>query len=380
MHEPLARAGESSLTRAREAPVRLRAVPAPTRGRPRTPRLGARERRPPRVGPRARFALPVSLLGICALLGGCGAGAHGTSTRARVSTATPRTARDPLRLSTVVAGHLPQAVSGEALIVRDGTVLVLGGLNRLDESTSSIVGYAPDSGRVRAAGALAQAKHDLAAASLQGRELVLGGGSASELDSVEELTGGLSGVRVGTLPSPRSDLSAAATGGYVYVLGGFDGSAPPLRQVLRTRDGRRFEVAGTLPVGVRYAALAAAGSMLYAFGGELADGGDSRAIQAFDTATGHARLAGNLPEPVSHAAAVSLGGRIYILGGRSGATALRGIASYDPVGPRLRAAGELPFAVSNAAAASSGGVAYLVGGIGAGERTLDTVVAVRPAR
>lgn len=316
---------------------------------------------------------------MCAPLGGCGAGAHGTSTRARAPTATPRTARAPLRLSAVVAGHLPQVVSGEALIVRDRTVLVLGGLNRLDESTSSIVGYAPNSGRVRAAGALAQAKHDLAAASLQGRELVLGGGSASELDSVEELTGGLSGVRVGTLPSPRSDLSAAATGGYVYVLGGFDGSAP-LRQVLRTRDGRRFEVAGTLPVGVRYAALAVAGSTLYAFGGELADGADSRAIQAFDTATGHARLAGNLPEPVSHAAAVSLGGRIYILGGRSGATALRGIASYDPVSRRLRAAGELPLAVSNAAAASSGGVAYLVGGIGAGERTLDTIVAARPAR
>ena len=59
---------------------------------------------------------------------------------------------------------------------------------------------------------------------------------------------------------------------------------------------------------------------------------------------------------------------------------LRGIASYDPASGRLRAAGELPLAVSNAAAAPSGGVAYLVGGIGAGERTLDTIVAARPAR
>ena len=75
-------------------------------------------------------------------------------------------------------------------------MLVLGGLDSLDESTGDIVSFAPSSPPARV-GSLAEPKHDLAAASLGGRELVFGGGSASELDSVEEVSAGFSAARVG---------------------------------------------------------------------------------------------------------------------------------------------------------------------------------------
>jgi N-acetylneuraminic acid mutarotase len=279
-------------------------------------------------------------------------------------------------VSFAIAGRLSRAVSGEALIARSGSVLVLGGLNELDESTSAIQQFTPPSARAQAAGTLAEAKHDLAAGVLGSRSVVLGGGSLTELDSVEEVTPNNSGVTVGSLPGARSDLAAVTVGTYLYVVGGYDGSTP-VAEVLRTRDGRRYQPFGALPVAVRYPAVAAVGSTIYVFGGELEDGADSDAVQAVDTTTGHSRLVARLPLAVSHASAVAFGASVLLIGGRARGTALRRVLEYLPASGRLRPVASLPLAVSNAAAVRSGAAAYLVGGIGAEGQTLASIVAVR---
>ena len=86
---------------------------------------------------------------------------------------------------------------------------------------------------------------------------------------------------------------------------------------------------------------------------------------------------GIFPAPMSHASAVALGGRVYVLGGSVHGLPTNRILAFDPSGRGVRTAGRLPVAVSNAAAATVGGTAYLIGGVGAGGKTLDSIVTVR---
>ena len=74
-------------------------------------------------------------------------------------------------------------------------------------------------------------------------------------------------------------------------------------------------MAARLPVPVRYAATAAAGGLIWVFGGRRRRAGPTDVIQRIDAATGAAAVAGHLPRPVQGAAALSLGGQVYVAGG-----------------------------------------------------------------
>jgi N-acetylneuraminic acid mutarotase len=270
---------------------------------------------------------------------------------------------------------LPAALSGEAVLGLPKSILVIGGLDSSDVSTSEVLELRTVTSRFTHLSPLSEPRHDTAAAALGGKLLVFGGGSLTELDSVESLSAGSSEV-IGRLPTTRSDLSAVTVAGRVYVLGGYDGQAP-LGPVLQTIDGRRFTVVGELPVPFRYAAVAAIGGTIYTFGGELASGLDSDAIQAIDTGSGRARVIAHLHRSLSHASAVALHGRIYVLGGSSRESPTDEILSFNPSTKRLRSAGHLPFAVTHAAATGIDGVGYLIGGLDAEGGSLASVIEVR---
>ncbi|HTZ87371.1 MAG TPA: hypothetical protein VMB05_11955 [Solirubrobacteraceae bacterium] len=304
---------------------------------------------------------------------GCGS-SHGGATTQQATRTAKRGSPSTRVIAKLEPYRLPSAVSGEAVSARGSEILVLGGLDNLDVSTSQIVKIAPGL-RARPAGALSEAKHDLAAVQLAGRTLVFGGGSTSELDATEALSEHNTAERVGVLPGARSDLSAVVLGGAAYVLGGYDGTEP-IAEVLRTTDGSRFTTVCRLPVPFRYAATAVLGTKIFTFGGELASGADTDAIQEIDTRARTAVVIGHLPRPVSHASAIVLSGKVYVLGGRSGGVALKRIVAFDPSTRDLRRAGRLPIAVTNAAAIEVGSTGYLIGGIGSTEQTLDTVFAL----
>jgi hypothetical protein len=272
--------------------------------------------------------------------------------------------------SGVLPWQLASPLSREVVVPGAATasVTVLGGLTTGNATTGSVVNLAVPAGTQTPAGALANPTHDAAVAILGGRALVFGGGVLSSFSTVQAypLTAAgasATGVVVGQLPQPRSDADAVTIGRTAYVVGGYDGTvADP--QVLSTTNGSTFHVVGSLPVPVRYPAVAALGQMIYAFGGQQIGGaaGPVNAIQRIDTASGKIEVVGHLPQALLGASAVTLGGVVYVAGGTTGASDSGVIYAFDPVKARVLVAGHLVTPLSNAAFATVAGTAWLVGG------------------
>ena len=246
-------------------------------------------------------------------------------------------------------------------------------MTRPSGSTDGVFALNPHSGALASIGTLPQPLHDEAAAASGNSVLVLGGGSTASTDAVESVSRAGTATSAGHLPRPRSDLVAATVGGRTYVLGGYDGSTLD-PSVLETTDGSAFKSVASLPVPVRYPAVAVAGNAIYLFGGETASGRPTDAVQAIDPAAGTARIVAHLPQPVSHASAVDLGGRIYVLGGTAGGSHTDRIVGFDPGPGYCRRPARCRRPCRTPPRPSVGGSGYLIGGLGKGGTPLDSVV------
>ena len=325
----------------------------------------------------AVIAASISLLAACSV---AARQSPPRSTSSAAPDASP-TASAPLTLQVTRAAYrLPSAISREVVLARGQDLLIIGGITQQLTTTPAITQLDTATGRATHAGRLAVPAHDAAGAVLGGRPYLFGGGDQAELATVQGLRRGGTAVVAGRLPGPRSDISSVTLGGTAYLVGGYDG-ASWTGTVLSTTNGRTFTKVATLPVPVRYAAVAGAGKRIWVFGG-LTPAGNSRAIQRVNLATGTTAIVGHLPVPISAATAVTLAGRIFIAGGqvtRGGGARLAAsgkVLAYDPVHRRVTTVGRLPVAVTNAAAAVIGGTAYLVGGNN-GNRQVTTVARLR---
>ncbi|HEX3242259.1 MAG TPA: PQQ-binding-like beta-propeller repeat protein [Solirubrobacterales bacterium] len=289
--------------------------------------------------------------------------------------------RGPLRLVASEAKPLPAPIQGESVVQVPGGPLILGGLDAEGASAGGV--FQLSAGSPREVGSLVEPLHDAAAVRLGTRVLIFGGGQEASTSAVQSLSIPAAGaaataIAAGTLPTPRSDLSAVAIGDTAYILGGYDGNSP-LSSILATTNGSAFSRVGGLPVPARYLAAAALGGRVYAFGGETASGAPTDAIRAFDPRSGSAQVVGHLPVAVAHASAVALDGALFLLGGETQTGPTTAIWRFEP-GGSVAAAGRLPRPIANGAAVLSGGSAYLLGGVGAGAETLPTVIRLRPRR
>ncbi|HLI57412.1 MAG TPA: hypothetical protein VKY26_10340, partial [Actinomycetota bacterium] len=125
---------------------------------------------------------------------------------------------------------------------------VLGGLSG-NLSSGQVQAVDPVSGTVATAGTLAASVHDAASAPNGAGVMLLGGGGASPIATVQTFDG-KTAATVGQLPEPRSGAVAVTIGSTIYVLGGNDGSGDD-PSVLSTTDGKTFHVVGQLPVAVQ---------------------------------------------------------------------------------------------------------------------------------
>ena len=298
--------------------------------------------------------------------------------------------------------QLPAAVSREAVVPSTGGFTVLGGLDATGASVSTISSFTTKGSGGASSVHLPDAVHDASAARLGTETFVYGGGSPTTVSTVQVFgshsLGPVSSSVVTSLPEPRSDsatvIVASSHGTTAYIVGGYTGSSY-LSDVLATRTGDSFRKVATLPVAVRYPAVAAAGGTLYAFGGEIPGAATATSdVQAINPGNGTASVVAKLPQPLYGAAAFVLGGVVYVAGGESpSGTTLTTIYAFVPATHQVLFAGLLPQAVAFGGATTLGRgtsvVGYLVGGevasqsgtdaAGVASGTLRTVLALRPS-
>jgi hypothetical protein len=178
------------------------------------------------------------------------------------------------------------------------------------------------------------------------------------------------GAVVAHLPRPLSDLAAATIGSTIYLVGGYDDHRPRA-EIYATSDGTHFRLAGRLPQGVRYPAVAAADGRLVIAGGILASGAPSSAVYLFDPSSRQVRLLGRLATAVGHANAAALGGTVYVVGGLDAAgRAVTASTRVDVAAAKVTPIG-LGVPVADAAVAEAGGEAFLLGGRRSGHAVAD---------
>jgi len=225
-------------------------------------------------------------------------------------------------------------------------------------------------------------------------------------------------------PTKRTEVTAAALGGKIYLMGGFE--EPSLKNIPGlTMSGKvevydpasdRWSDAAPLPIGLHHAGAAAIGDRLYVVGGftrsflsvwhPVADlhiydpekdvwtpgppmptargglavtaldgklyaiggygeSGNEGAVEAYDPATREWSAKAPLATPRDHLAAAAAGGRIYAVAGRLKRDYGQNLAVtevYDPDADRWTTGLPLPTPRSGIAAGAVGDTIYIVGG------------------
>jgi outer membrane protein assembly factor BamB len=353
-------------------------------------------------------ALSLLLVGVVVVTDGGGkakavqdsspAGSHNGVVKAH---AAPPPAPAPAIESGLMPWSLASPLSRMNLYPSASGVVIAGGLTAGQSSENAVYTLDTRTGTQRQIGSLVHGVHDAAGAVVGGSDVAFGGGSPATVATVQTFPNGTPSTPA-SLPAPRSDATAVSVGAATYIVGGYDGTNPT-PAVLATTDGRTFSTVADLAVPVRYAAVAAAGRYLYAFGGQSVGPGTTGApvadIQRIDPRSHHSLVVGQLPDPLEAAAAVNLDGHIYLAGGErpagagtvlgvgstqrngwasasgapaAGLSAAGEIWSFNPTTAALMPAGRLQVPTSHAGVAVDGNTAWLVGGED-GSTTLGTV-------
>jgi hypothetical protein len=290
-------------------------------------------------------------------------------------------------------------ISRESVVPNGAGLTVLGGITPSGSSLSTVSTLNPSTGAVAPAGSLADPVHDAAASTVGDKTFDFGGGSPDTFATVQSITTpsippgpATIGAVAGRLPAPRSDLAVATipgpgggrTGTRSYIVGGYDGTNY-LPDVFGTVDGTHFTRVASLPVPVRYPAVAAVAGKLFAFGGETPSPGSTTTatndIQMVDPSSGQARVVGHLPQALYGASAFVIGGTAYVAGGQvPGGATLTTIEAFVPTTAKVLGAGLLPqadaFAGYTTVGSGKGAIGYMVGGeVAAQSGTLQAGVA-----
>jgi N-acetylneuraminic acid mutarotase len=129
-----------------------------------------------------------------------------------------------------------------------------------------------------------------------------------------------------SLPVPLEESAAAAAGGKLYVIGGFDAAGNSLRTVW-VFDGSVWSAGPRLPLGLDHTSAATLDDQIYVAGGHTF-GRDSARFFRLDGAT-WTELASMHHARGGHAL-LATGGRLYVIGGNSVAANIAPGEVYDP--------------------------------------------------
>ncbi|PAP76671.1 Kelch repeat-containing protein [Rubrivirga marina] len=195
------------------------------------------------------------------------------------------------------------------------------------------------------------------------------------------------------MPQPVTHVGAAAVGGDVWFVGGFEGDNPGSAvravQVYDTATDR-WRTGPALPVARASGTLAAVGRTLHHIGGLLPDRqtdvGDHYVLDLDRPEAGWTSAA-PLPIPRNHLSSAVIGGQIYAIGGQQGHDESRRFRSelhvYDPATDTWARRADLPVRRSHFEPGTTvwDGRILIVGGVGRGaenNQAMDQITAYDP--
>lgn len=284
---------------------------------------------------------------------------HNLETNKQTSTSLQMSLPNKVLTSTSL-NTLNTPLSREACSTLGNNILLLGGLNNLDQSTTEIFSFNPTNKTINLVGNLLFPTHDAAASNIGSNLYVFGGGSYSVYSTVQSFSLSLGKTELATnMPEPRADLTAIKLGQETYIIGGYNGNQLD-NSILETTNGISFNTVGTLLVPVRYAAIASINNTIFIFGGIGISGSAVDVIQSFNTVTKTLKIVGYLPTTLSGAYAQTIGNTIYLTGGVTSKEANLTVWAFN--GISLKAVGSLDIPSAYGCSASISNKIYIFGG------------------
>jgi N-acetylneuraminic acid mutarotase len=169
------------------------------------------------------------------------------------------------------------------------------------------------------------------------------------------------------LPQPEEEITAVVSNDRLYLIGGNRSGRPEWPRHVLEYDlaANRWTAKKPTPFSADHMAAAAAGGMIYVFGGQ-GEGGVNKPLNAawaYDPAADAWKALAPMPSGRTAAAAVEVGGRIHVIGGNTvGGLTVGTNDVYDPAANRWETRAPMPTPRNHPAAGAVGGKIYVIGG------------------
>ena len=192
---------------------------------------------------------------------------------------------------------------------------------------------------------------------------------------------------VASMATERCAHGAAALGGKLYVMSGFDGEVVSAEAEVYDPKADSWQPLPSMPTARVALAVAAVAGKIYAIGGRDGDGDLCDAVEAFDPVSGAWARVASLPVARSSHTATLFAGKIYVLGGdqvvvdpewAEGSRVTRCVDMYDFATDSWQQMAAMPKAKFAHTAAMLGGKIYVTGGYDADGVSTDCCGAYDP--
>ncbi len=165
-----------------------------------------------------------------------------------------------------------------------------------------------------------------------------------------------------SMPTSRSKLAAVALNSLVYAIGGETAQGVSASLEVFDPASSTWNEGKPKPLPVSEIQAAVLGGKIYVPGGRQANGKASQSLEIYDPLQDTWESGPDLPYPVSAYALVAFEGKLYLFGGWDGKTIYDRVLEYDPTLKTWSERTPLLSPRYAAAAAVAGGKIYLLGG------------------